>query len=248
MILIGLNISLAANAMEVTRSSAHQHFNNVLKTDNMDNKKVCSKCKENKAINEFYFRDKKPLAYCKVCAGKMAQDYRRTKIGLIKQMYLVQVRSSKHRNQQLPSYTKDDFIVRVLSDKKFNVLYNNWVESNYNVSLTPSVDRKKNNVSYTFNNIQLMTWAENKQKGHDDMRKCELIHGTNPQRAIVQLTKDGDFVAEFKSISQAARITNIAKGGIIDVCRRRITKRDGKEYLSKSYKGYKWKYKEVSDV
>lgn len=48
--------------------------------------------------------------------------------------------------------------------KKFMVLYNNWVQSNFDEKLSPSVDRIDNNKGYKKSNLQWLTKSENSTK------------------------------------------------------------------------------------
>ncbi len=57
----------------------------------------------------------------------------------------------------------------------------------------------------------------------------------NKNKAVLQYTKDGQFVAEYKSAKEAEKLTGIPNSGICNCCK-------GK-YGYKSAGGYKWKYK-----
>lgn len=101
----------------------------------------------------------------------------------------------------------------------FVKMFNIFIESGRKRSLAPSYDRINDDKPYTEDNIQLMTFGENLKKSHDDMRSGKLIHGANPQRAVVRLTKDSIFVDEFVSSCEADRQTGIYQQNIGKVCR-----------------------------
>lgn len=61
---------------------------------------------------------------------------------------------------------KDTFVKKVLKNKRFNLVYQNWVESGYNKILTPVTDRINNNGNYSLDNIQFLTSYENLIKGN----------------------------------------------------------------------------------
>ena len=61
------------------------------------------------------------------------------------------------------------------------------------------------------------------------LKKCK-----NAERTVLQFTKDGKFVNEYKSISEAERFTEINQGNICSCCKGRRYKTAG---------GYIWKYK-----
>ena len=79
-----------------------------------------------------------------------------------------------------------------------------------------------------------MTWEENNRKGNQDIRSCKMIHGNNPQKSVQQLTKQGECIAEYTSISNASRATGVATTSISQVCKNK----------QKVAGGYKWRYSE----
>lgn len=137
--------------------------------------------------------------------------YQRTKRGLVSRIYNSQKFNSKRRGHLPPTYTRVELEEWLFSQTLFHKLYDEWVGSGYETLLKPSPDRKDDNVGYTIKGIQLMTWGENKAKGHNYMRKGKIIHGNNPQRKVRQFTKDNIFMAEFHSINEAMRETKVSK-------------------------------------
>ena len=89
----------------------------------------------------------------------------RTKEGLLRRMYNRQVNSSIMREHPTPDYNKDWFTNWALGQTLYHDLHKKWIESNYHKNLTPSCDRINSNKPYLKDNIQLMTWKENNDKG-----------------------------------------------------------------------------------
>jgi hypothetical protein len=122
--------------------------------------KKCSKCKEFKKESKF---SKQLKTYdglessCKECHTKLI----RTEDGLIKQIYRVQVATSKKRGHEKPHYTKEDLYEWVMSQDNFKFLYEKWKNNQYATDLKPSVDRLDDYKPYSLDNIQLITWKEN---------------------------------------------------------------------------------------
>ncbi len=201
------------NALQINSIEDLNDLPHVAKCDVEKNRdKKCSICKETKPLTDFYkeprFKDG-VRKECKACKNKMMKDVARTKKGLIARIYANQKRNSKKRGHSLPTYTKQDLREWLMSQPKFHVLYDNWKRLDFHINYVPSVDRKNNNIGYTMANIQLMTWKENKAKGHRDIRSGILTHGVKPQKAVIQLKKDGEFVAKYVSLHEADRQTDI---------------------------------------
>jgi len=179
--------------------------------------KVCTRCKKNKELNKFskLKASKDGLSSeCKECSLNRYNTYRRTKVGLIKTIYRTQLRSSKRRGHPVPTYTKEEFVEAIMGMELFHKLHANWVASGYDKDLIPSIDRDDSFLPYTEDNITLMTWKENFDKYHKD-----LYEGNDTQcKPVVQLTLDGKFIKEFKSVRIAARELNLLPGSISNVC------------------------------
>jgi len=161
------------------------------------------------------------------------QKFQKTKKGLVSRIYFNQIESSKRRGHDIPSYTQNELFEWVCSVPFFDSIYNNYVLSGYQKMLVPSVDRINDNLPYTFDNIQLMTWRENKDKAHRDMRIGKLTHGTKPQIPIIQYDLEGNIIFEHHSIMSASRETGVDDGNIVKVCKG----------FRKTAGGYKFKYK-----
>ncbi len=132
--------------------------------------------------------------------------YSKSKKGIAEITYREQIRNSKKRNHDLPTYTKEWFVNWILNDSEFNRLYDIWKENNYLKDLKPSCDRINANKSYLKDNIQIITWAENKRKGELD-KKYGIVKGDS--KPVNQYTKNMDFIASYHSISEADRQTGI---------------------------------------
>ena len=129
----------------------------------------------------------------------------------------------------MPTYSKEEFLSWVLKQDNFENIFNTWVISGYKMDLVPSIDRLDDYKGYSIDNIQLMTWIENKQKGYDDVK-----NGINNKksRSVFQYSLQNEFIREFKSIRMAARSVNGLHSTIIKNCA-----------LKCSYAyGFIWKY------
>lgn len=84
-----------------------------------------------------------------------------------------------------------------------------------------------NKTDNSIDNLEIITQSENIKHAHDSGK----YNGTKSQRRpVVQLTLNGDFIAEFASISEAERKTGVDQFGIWGVC----------NGINKQSKGFKW--------
>ena len=162
------------------------------------------------------------------------KEYYRTKIGLTTRIYNNQKQHSKTRGHRSPEYSKQELQEWLYSQTSFHELYSEWVNSNYEKRLTPSVDRKHNDIHYCMKNIQLMTWGENDAKGSRDHKEGILVYD---QQEVIQLDKEGNIVAEYISQNQASRLTGIPQANIWKTL-------EGKR---KTAGGFKWQRKNLEN-
>lgn len=150
-------------------------------------------------------------------------------------MYTSQMESSAKRGHANPTYSRKWFKSWLFSNPEFHRLYDIWVLNRYEKSLIPSVDRLDDYLGYTEYNIRLTTWGENNKKGNYDRR-----NGINNKvnNAVMQFTKELEFVTEHHSVREAERVTGISNANICKVC---VGKR-------KSAGGYIWKYRNTKDI
>jgi len=132
------------------------------------------------------------------------KKYSRTKNWIINSIYSKQIESSKKRWHILPTYTKKELSEWMYSQKNFNTLYNIWVDNNYFTNLKPSIDRLDDYKWYSFNNIQLTTWWENKNKSYKDRKEWR---NNKRNTWVIQLTKAWIFIKKFHSAIEAYRQT-----------------------------------------
>lgn len=197
--------------------------------------KKCTVCNQTKPDSAYLEgRDK-----CRQCRSTEHRDRLRTKEGVLKRIYASQKTNSKRRSHPAPEYTLQELISRFIDDEHYNELYDKWVEDGYSKLMKPSLDRIDDSKHYSFDNIQFMTWVDNKDKAHSDSRTKKLSTGL-PKRIVQQYTMDMEFVQEFISIREACRTTNAHEGDIISVCK---YAEDSTRKRALSSGGFKWRYK-----
>ena len=95
---------------------------------------------------------------------KKRRDYSKTEKGVINKIFFQQLRSSKKRGHEPPEYSRKEFYEWVVSNDKWNKLFNEWKNNNFETMKKPSVDRLDDKKGYCFKNIRLVTWKENLEK------------------------------------------------------------------------------------
>lgn len=130
--------------------------------------KKCTKCGETLELSRFYKYNKGYLgtrSICKCCKYLLDVERFRTHKGIIHRIYGNQIKSSKKRGHKLPTYSKNELYAWLITSDMWHQIYNNWVNNNYNLDLTPSIDRLDDSIGYSFDNIQVTTWYFNNIKG-----------------------------------------------------------------------------------
>lgn len=157
--------------------------------------------------------------------------------------------------QAFKTRQKDKGIRLTFSKKRFIEWFNKnngkemldrWVNSKQLSSIRPSVDRIDPFKGYSINNIRLITWEENFEKGKYEIylkrKKTSnpVLHVKEENRKfasrntpVIQMDLKGNYIAEFNSIADASRAFKVSGTGILFACK-------GKH---KTACGYKWKYK-----
>lgn len=131
------------------------------------------------------------------------KEYHRTFKGRLTLIWNGQKKSAREAGRAAPTYTKKELSDWIQNQPNFEQLWINWVQSNYDKFLTPSIDRKNNKVSYTLDNIQLVTWKENLTNQKIQNKSGEHINSLAKQ--VIKLTLDGVYLETFPSIMCAFR-------------------------------------------
>ena len=192
--------------------------------------KKCKSCNKELDLSMFYSRGDKKISECKDCHSKRAMSYRRTEHGRIVEIYNKQRSRSKKKGWDRPIYSFDEFKEWVLGNDNWKSIYNEWVNSGYDVNKTPSVDRIDDYEIYRFGNIRLVTWEQNNIKAHKDRK-----NGNNNKvnKAVLMYSKGGEYIREFHSLAAASRFAGVYYSRISASIKRGGTSA-----------GYVWKFKE----
>lgn len=142
--------------------------------------------------------------------------WRKTKRGLVTNLF-----------HKMKSRNKVDFDLSYLHEfansSKFDRIYKEWVESNYCKQLKPSIDRIDNKKGYLKDNIQWLTWAENRYK--------QTMERRHRSPKVAQLVNN-KIIKIYKSQKDAVNKTGLSQGNLSEALR-------GKRKLCG---GYQWIY------
>lgn len=142
---------------------------------------------------------------CRTCARKFPKTF-------LRETYFSQINNSKVRGLPLPNYSFEEFRSWILAQPNFKSLYKAWVNSKFDKYLKPSVDRIKEWETYTLDNIQVITWAENKAKGEQDCKEGKRYHIVKPVCSFD--LKSNEFVEQYFSAHEAERQLDVKHNNI----------------------------------
>lgn len=149
--------------------------------------------------------------------------YRRSRKGRLTTAFFAQKRRMN------VSYSLKEFHDRFLNDKRYIRLHDEWVKSNYKKQLIPSFDRTNRKMGYSFDNITVMTWTENRYKQRMEMT-------TIYAREVGKYLGD-QLIGVYKSVSDAVEKTGVRQGNL-------STCLSGRR---RTVSGYSWRYMDESN-
>ena len=172
--------------------------------------KQCFKCGKEKDYSEFYKHKGMSdghLGKCKECTKEYVKNndtiYGNNEYGVVRVMYDSQCNSSKRRGHPMPSYTKEEFR-SWLYDNGYKNLFDKWVESGMKKDMKPSCDRIDTLKGYSFDNIVLGTWEQNRKAQYSD-----IINGVGTSgrrcKPVLQFNSMMNITARYPSFSEAKR-------------------------------------------
>ncbi|WP_299198273.1 MULTISPECIES: NUMOD1 domain-containing DNA-binding protein [Pseudomonadota] len=119
-------------------------------------------------------------------------------------LYRHQKSNAKKRGQSPPQYTRDEFVDWITQDALFQRLYTHWLNNGRLKDDIPGVDRIDNNKTYSFSNIQVMTYRDNRIKYVEEVKR-NAPNQNQAMHPVIQMDLDGNDIKEFHSIRAAAR-------------------------------------------
>ena len=139
----------------------------------------CSKCGEFKTWDNFTTDKQKKTGYRPICKGCDRDSWSTREVtpkAVLSHIYSNQVyRCTRRKNWTPPTYTRE-WLYGWAMNNNFMEFFNAWISKGRDINYTPSVDRIDSNISYTEDNIQLMTWKDNDKKGAREKSKVVFLY------------------------------------------------------------------------
>jgi hypothetical protein len=188
--------------------------------------KKCNKC--NLVFVKSMFRKCKLVKsglkpYCASCSKKMYDNYRFSKRGVCMVMYHGMRGSSKKRGHALPKFSHKEFLEWAISNTNFNSIYTSWITGGMHKDDKPSIDRLSDDFGYLFENMQIITFKENREKYYNQVR--EGVSGHVSKSVIV--TFDNGDTREYHSSTEAANDLGLSQSAVSLKCRGKLPQTNG---------------------
>lgn len=149
-------------------------------------KDYCLECKNFKPI--------KAKKMCQNCWHKYKRKYNK-KFYLSTKFTEMKMRCENPNNKGYKNYknklkcTRKEFINFFIKDKQFNKLFKTWQINDFDIKLSPSIDRIDNLGNYELSNMQMLTHQQNCSK---DQKRIKVL-----------VTKDEKFIGVYESLLSA---------------------------------------------
>ncbi len=118
---------------------------------------------------------------------------------------------SKHASEL--DFTFTEFVLW-LGTQSFEELFSNYLLSGESKDLVPSVDRIDDRYGYSFDNMQLLTWSDNRCKRREQEKLAIVTQNGIWNRLVHQYTIDGIYIATYKTCRIAANTVDGNKDAI----------------------------------
>jgi hypothetical protein len=144
-------------------------------------------------------------------ANNATARFRETPKGVLTNLYSKQKYRCRVKNRPMPSYSLSELHSVFLDDPRFIAIFHYWINSGKKKNLKPSIDRIDPEKPYSLDNIQMMTWGENRSKGDSESIKTR-------RTSVLMFSLSGEKLFDFPSIKEAAQKVGISQGLIVMCC------------------------------
>ncbi len=160
--------------------------------------------------------------------GQYTKEYYRSKEGVVRMAYGNMRSHSTRKGFKAPDFLFNDLLAFALKRAIFHELYALW-SIDYDIELKPSFDNLAPGTPYSLDNLEIVTFNENKRRGGNKEYKPKQFMAS---KVVYQFTLEGTFIKGHLGLLTAADAVGASKSAIANC----VT---GK---SKSSFGFIWTY------
>lgn len=170
----------------------------------------CTRCKNEKLPEDFYsnsysLKCKQCIRECvKLNSELVGNKYDFSEKGVIRVLYKTMKRHQKIRGFSDIPFTKDEFKYWLYNNTSYKDLWDTWKDNGNPTQLKPSVDRLNDYKGYSFDNMRMVVYKENREHQVNDRLKGMSKSGEVCHR-IIKLTKGGVEVKRYVSYQEVRR-------------------------------------------
>lgn len=125
----------------------------------------------------------------------------------------------KRKNFDKECFTLSEFLVWIMNNKNYKNIYINYINNFKDRNSCPSIDRLNDYETYSFDNIRLVTWKENKDKYNSDRLIGKNTKQSKPVISICIMTGETKL---YHSAHYASQQTKITRSSINRSCRSNV--------------------------
>lgn len=180
--------------------------------------KQCNKCGKELPPEKFHSHashEDRLSSSCRQCV----RNSRRSISGVVRTIYFTQRNNSRLRGYVYPNYTLKELWDWLVHNDNFIILYDRWVSGGHKRNMKPSCDRLDDYKSYSFDNIQVITFGDNNKKATDS-RLHAIGKSGNACKGVAQYDINHNFIKNYGSMSIAGRENGINFKLISRACHR----------------------------
>ena len=135
------------------------------------------------------------------------KKYRKTPKGVLTNIY------HHCKSRRKIYFTLKEFHEKYINDSIFLNLFSNWVKSDYNKMMKPVLDRIDCFKDYSFDNVQWLTWKQNREKENEEFNKYrnKKVYAYDEKMNLIKIFKSQKECCKYLGVSQG-NVSQVLKG------------------------------------
>lgn len=138
-----------------------------------------------------------------------AKRYKKTTVGYLKDLYHAMNGRNQNKGFGHLPFSLNEFVDKYSKHYDFVKLFEDYKDNNFDIDLAPSIDRINPNLGYFYENMQFITWKDNKEKGFKE--------GSFMRRKAVNMFdyETGKFLMTFGSAYEASSYIGAQQSNVV---------------------------------